>query len=141
VCVIAGPPHVWGAVPSSQTFRLGDTVKLDCPIRANPPPILEWLKDGDSIKPGWERYKPTNHGLRIKGVLLDDTGYFTCKGVNGFGSEQVTFHVQIIGKLSSGLGPWRPLPPNPRAALYCNPINISAVVDVWRIPDISFSFI
>ena len=44
VCVIAGPPHVWGAVPSSQTFRLGDTVKLDCPIRANPPPILEWLK-------------------------------------------------------------------------------------------------
>jgi len=93
---VKGPPHVWGAVPSGQTFRLGDTVKLDCPIRANPSPILEWSKDGDSIKPGWERYKPTNHGLRIKGVLLDDTGFFTCKGVNGFGSEQVTFHVQII---------------------------------------------
>jgi len=93
---IKGPPLVWGAVPSRQTFRLGDTIKLDCPIRANPAPILEWSKDGDSIKAGWERYKPTNHGLRIRQVLLDDSGLFTCRAVNGFGSQQVTYEVLIV---------------------------------------------
>ena len=39
-----GPPHVAGPVAPKQTFRLGETVKLDCPIRGVPAPILEWLK-------------------------------------------------------------------------------------------------
>ena len=41
---LAGPPHVSGPVAPRQTFRLGENVKLDCPIRAIPAPILEWSK-------------------------------------------------------------------------------------------------
>jgi hypothetical protein len=39
-----GPPHISGSVTSKQTFRLGETVKLDCPIRGTPTPIVEWYK-------------------------------------------------------------------------------------------------
>lgn len=128
-----------------QTFRLGETIKLDCPIRGTPTPIVEWykvnisyalhfqlgipssrapffltLQDGDSVTAGWERFKSTSHGLRIKEVILDDSGEYTCKGnflkiicplpttanvvvfsgVNGFGSEQVTFEIVIVGKVT-----------------------------------------
>ncbi|EFX73925.1 hypothetical protein DAPPUDRAFT_57798, partial [Daphnia pulex] len=92
----SGPPHISGSVTSKQTFRLGETVKLDCPIRGTPTPIVEWYKDGDSVTAGWERFKSTSHGLRIKEVILDDSGEYTCKGVNGFGSEQVTFEIVIV---------------------------------------------
>ncbi|XP_046642813.1 fibroblast growth factor receptor-like 1 isoform X1 [Daphnia pulicaria] len=93
---LKGPPHISGSVTSKQTFRLGETVKLDCPIRGTPTPIVEWYKDGDSVTAGWERFKSTSHGLRIKEVILDDSGEYTCKGVNGFGSEQVTFEIVIV---------------------------------------------
>ena len=54
-------------------------------------------QDGDSVTPGWERFKTTAHGLRIKEATVDDSGTYTCKGVNGFGSEQITFDVIIVG--------------------------------------------
>lgn len=37
-------------------------------------------QDGDSVTAGWERFKSTSHGLRIKEVILDDSGEYTCKG-------------------------------------------------------------
>ncbi|KAK4026363.1 hypothetical protein OUZ56_015366 [Daphnia magna] len=93
---LKGPPHISGSLAPRQTFRLGETVKLDCPIRGTPTPIVEWYKDGDSVTAGWERFKSTSHGLRIKEAILDDSGEYTCKGVNGFGSEQVTFEIVIV---------------------------------------------
>lgn len=39
-----GPPHISGSVTPRQTFRLGETIKLDCPIRGTPTPIVEWYK-------------------------------------------------------------------------------------------------
>ncbi|XP_057368193.1 fibroblast growth factor receptor-like 1 [Daphnia carinata] len=93
---LKGPPHISGSVTPKQTFRLGETIKLDCPIRGTPTPIVEWYKDGDSVTAGWERFKSTSHGLRIKEVIVDDSGVYTCKGVNGFGSEQVTFEIVIV---------------------------------------------
>lgn len=39
-----GPPHISGSVTARQTFRLGETIKLDCPIRGTPTPIVEWYK-------------------------------------------------------------------------------------------------
>jgi hypothetical protein len=29
--------------------RLGSDVKLNCPVSAFPPPIIEWFKDGEVI--------------------------------------------------------------------------------------------
>ena len=43
-CVFTGPPHISGSVTPRQTFRLGETIKLDCPIRGTPTPIVEWYK-------------------------------------------------------------------------------------------------
>lgn len=43
--------------------------------------ILPLAQDGDSVTAGWERFKSTSHGLRIKEVILDDSGEYTCKGI------------------------------------------------------------
>ena len=61
---------------------------------------VQW-QDGDSITAGWERFKTTNHGLRIKEALVDDSGTYTCKGVNGFGSEQISLEIVIVGTSSA----------------------------------------
>jgi hypothetical protein len=42
--------------------------------------IILFEQDGDSVTAGWERFKSTSHGLRIKEVILDDSGEYTCKG-------------------------------------------------------------
>ena len=72
-----------------------------CPITGNPLPIIEWSKNGETIDFTWSRYKTNAKKgfLKIlKPVDFDlDTGIFVCKGVNGFGTEQVRIHLIVAG--------------------------------------------
>ena len=75
-----------------------------CPISGNPQPIIEWSKDGETIDFTWSRYKtnPKKGFLKfLKPLDLKlDNGIFVCKGINGFGTEQVRIHLLIEGKSS-----------------------------------------
>ena len=79
-------------------------VKLLCPISGNPQPIIEWSKDGETIDFTWSRYKtnPKKGFLKfLKPLDLKlDNGVFVCKGINGFGTEQVRIHLLVQGKSS-----------------------------------------
>ena len=79
-------------------------VKLLCPISGNPQPIIEWSKDGETIDFTWSRYKtnPKKGFLKfLKPLDLKlDNGIFVCKGINGFGTEQVRMHLLVEGKSS-----------------------------------------
>ena len=50
-----GPPQVISPVTQRQIARVGDTVRLSCPVEADPTPLLQWSKDGESINRSWER--------------------------------------------------------------------------------------
>jgi len=58
---------------------------------------VTWLKDGDEINVGWERYKTVKHDtLVIRDVEMEDTGIFVCRATNGFGSVDVQHLVYVI---------------------------------------------
>ena len=78
--------------------RLGEDVKIQCPISGNPTPIIEWKKGGETIDYSFIRIRTKNKALKIKKSQDDDTGIYICKGVNGFGNVEVRVDLIIIGR-------------------------------------------
>lgn len=60
--------------------------------------MIEWSKNGETIDFMWERHRTKKKSLKIKKVNVDDTGVFTCKGINGFGSEEVRVELIVVGE-------------------------------------------
>ena len=95
----AGPPHT-DETELTKVGHIGDKIKLACPISGNPAPMFEWSKDGIPIDFRWERHFVSDrlHGkfLKIKHLNEDDTGIYTCKGINGFGSSEVRINLLVV---------------------------------------------
>ena len=77
--------------------RLGEDVKIQCPISGNPTPIIEWKKGGETIDYTFIRIRTKGRQLRIKKSQETDTGVYICKGVNGFGNVEVRVDLIVIG--------------------------------------------
>jgi len=102
-CVI-GPPHlVTSRYVRRHLIRPGERLRLPCPVRANPPALVTWYKDGGTIHLGWDRYRvrADDWTLSVRDVQLDDTGIFTCRATNGFGSIDITYLVYVSRKIDS----------------------------------------
>lgn len=58
-------------------------------------------QDGIRIAEHWERYRFLNKGntLSIQHLECEDEAIYTCKGINGFGVQQVNFQFTLLGKL------------------------------------------
>ncbi len=84
-------------------MRLGEDVKITCPILGNPTPIVEWKKGGETIDYSWIRIRTQKKSLKIRRAQEEDTGVYVCKGVNGFGNVEVKVDLIIIGELSDRL--------------------------------------
>ncbi|XP_065556342.1 fibroblast growth factor receptor-like 1 isoform X1 [Artemia franciscana] len=108
---IKGPPHIVSSYEKRQIFKYGDQIKLDCPVKGYPTPIINWKKDGESITIGWDRYRTSNQILRIKEASQEDSGLFECIGVNGFGSETVNFNVIVLDPKYGNVSPSEFIPP------------------------------
>lgn len=79
--------------------RLGSDARIPCPMAGHPAPMIDWAKGGESISPySWERFRTSKKSLKIANVHKEDSGEYTCKGTNGFGSEEVTINLVVIGK-------------------------------------------
>ncbi|XP_053406763.1 fibroblast growth factor receptor-like 1 isoform X2 [Mercenaria mercenaria] len=106
LCSAVGPPKQVGLYQARQVAKVGQGKKrFACPVQADPVPIVQWLKDGETITEMWEpRYRITKKegALRIKDIELDDAGLFVCKATNGFGSINVNFSLIVVDK-ESGL--------------------------------------
>lgn len=97
-----GPPRISDKVMHRQTVRLGRAIKLLCPVEADPPPLIMWMKDGRTIHSGWTRFRVYQHGMKIKDVESEDAGSYICKATNGFGSINVNYTLIVIDDSSSG---------------------------------------
>lgn len=94
--------------------RLGRTVRLQCPVEGDPPPLTMWTKDGRTIHGGWSRFRVLPQGLRVKEVEREDAGAYVCKATNGFGSLSVNYTLIVMGAWGRpGGGPARPPEPGP----------------------------
>ena len=98
VLIATGPPHlVTSRYVRRHLVRPGDRLRLPCPVRANPPALVTWYKDAGTIHLGWDRYRvrADDWTLSVRDVQLDDTGIFTCRATNGFGSIDITYLVFV----------------------------------------------
>ena len=46
----------------------------------------------------WMRYRKNKNVLKVRNANHDDTGIYTCKGINGFGSSEARIEVIIVGE-------------------------------------------
>uniref|UniRef100_A0AAY4DYZ9 Fibroblast growth factor receptor-like 1 n=1 Tax=Denticeps clupeoides TaxID=299321 RepID=A0AAY4DYZ9_9TELE len=92
----AGPPWVSQQVEERQTARLGRTVRLPCPVDADPAPLFLWVKDGRNVNRAYSRYRVLKTGLKIKEVEMEDAGVYICRVTNGFGSVALNYTLIVI---------------------------------------------
>merc|ERR1719188_603486 len=78
---IKGPPRAEKS-EVRHVVKLGDTVKIRCPIQGFPPPMVHWTINDNTITYAWSRFKINRKSLKIKGVEEQDKGVYICKGIN-----------------------------------------------------------
>lgn len=59
--------------------------------------FLLLLQDGEPITAAWSRFRVNSKALRIRSVLVKDSGIYECKGVNGFGSIIARTRLVVAG--------------------------------------------
>ena len=77
-----------------------DPLELLCPVTHTPDLSIQWSKNNEDIDPMW-----SSSNLVIKRLLLKiqharvaDAGLYKCNVVNGFGSVQSQFRVNVNGR-------------------------------------------
>ena len=76
--------------------KVGDDVKLPCPIQGYPTPMVTWTRNGEVINYGWTRFRTNKRHMKIKGVVKEDTGVYFCKAINGFGNVEIKVELIVI---------------------------------------------
>ncbi|KAK7008890.1 fibroblast growth factor receptor-like 1, partial [Biomphalaria glabrata] len=96
-CSANSPPSLSGKVMQRVPVRIGKNIKQPCNAQSDMPELTQWKKDGQSINPGWDRFKISQDGeLRIRDVEKSDAGLYTCIATNGFGSVNVNYTIIVI---------------------------------------------
>lgn len=106
-----GPPRMADKVVPRQVARLGRTLRLQCPVEGDPPPLTMWTKDGRTIHGGWSRFRVLPQGLKVKEVEREDAGAYVCKATNGFGSLSVNYTLIVMDDTSPSRGSLGPASP------------------------------
>jgi len=92
---IRGPPRA-DKSEIRHVAKIGDNIKLKCPIHGYPAPMVSWEKDKDTITFAWSRFKTNKKSLKIKSVVKEDMGVYMCKGINGFGKVETRIELVVI---------------------------------------------
>ena len=92
---VRGPPRA-DKSEVRHVAKVGDSLKIKCPIQGYPQPIISWQKDQDDISYAWSRYRTTRRTLKIKSVIKEDQGIYVCKGINGFGKAETRIELVVI---------------------------------------------
>lgn len=82
--------------PQNRRSSEKEEIEMVCSIRGKPTPVIQWLKNGDVIRPNDYMQIVNGHNLRIVGLINSDAGMFQCMGSNPAGSVQAAARLQII---------------------------------------------
>ena len=76
--------------------KVGDEVKIVCPVHGHPAPLVTWSRGGEVVDFTWTRFRVNKRQMKIKGVVKADTGSYTCKAINGFGKVEIRVQLVVI---------------------------------------------
>ncbi|NXK97014.1 HMCN1 protein, partial [Formicarius rufipectus] len=79
------PPVFKGDSHSSRVEPLGGNAMLNCEVRGDPPPTIQWSKKGVGVQISNRIQQLVNGSLAIYGTVNDDAGDYTCVATNEAG--------------------------------------------------------
>ena len=86
------PPHLNPEL-KNLSVPLNSTFETYCFKRGDPPPSVNWTKDGKALG--------NNNTLVIKRVTFDDGGFYECAAENLVGKVNISFWIDVTGKSTS----------------------------------------
>uniref|UniRef100_A0A8B9PGC6 Ig-like domain-containing protein n=1 Tax=Apteryx owenii TaxID=8824 RepID=A0A8B9PGC6_APTOW len=92
---------------SDQSVLEGQDVSMSVRVRGEPKPIIYWLRNRQPVKYGRRHHAEEAEGARglfalhILAAERTDTGFYTCKAVNEYGTKQCEAKLEVRGKASS----------------------------------------
>ncbi|WKY14387.1 hypothetical protein Q1695_000159 [Nippostrongylus brasiliensis] len=114
----------------------GKVSVLNCPVSGSPPPVITWLRDGQTLSPS-PRFVFVDEGkqLQISNTQTSDKARYTCIATNAVGSDDLETILEVIsvpsilGKKHEKLD----VIENSREDLLCEWDNTESPVDVeWQ---------
>ncbi|XP_022912718.1 fasciclin-2-like isoform X2 [Onthophagus taurus] len=94
----------WLDAPEYQYPIISNDYKVRCRVQANPAPIVDWVKNGLTLKSN-DKYIVENDGLLIKNVKESDDGIYTCRAVvlesGSYDQKNIRVEVQIPPTIES----------------------------------------
>lgn len=94
------PPKIDRSTLKDITVKGGQNIKVDVKISGEPPPVKSWFQDKarlenkNNVNIELEDYKTK---LTIIPASRVNTGTYTIKAENDYGTDTATFHVTVIG--------------------------------------------
>nr|XP_051676343.1 hemicentin-1 isoform X2 [Oryctolagus cuniculus] len=79
------PPVFKGDYPSNWIEPLGGNAVLDCEVRGDPVPTIQWSRKGVDIESSHRIRQLGNGSLAIYGTVNEDAGDYTCVATNAAG--------------------------------------------------------
>ena len=106
------PPRVVAGYRRRVQQQEGTTMRLECPVSAQPTALVSWYKNGREINIAWDRYRVVAVGrrdssglastrrrevsqLRVRNATAADSGFYVCTATNGFGTVRASFQVLV----------------------------------------------
>ncbi|KAM4626561.1 striated muscle preferentially expressed protein kinase-like [Discoglossus pictus] len=92
------PPSFQVAL-SNQSVLEGQEITLTVHVKGEPKPIINWLKNRQQVKSGTRYHIREGDGgvfsLHITGAEKRDSGYYTCKAINEYGTKQCEAKLEV----------------------------------------------
>uniref|UniRef100_A0A663MYY8 Ig-like domain-containing protein n=1 Tax=Athene cunicularia TaxID=194338 RepID=A0A663MYY8_ATHCN len=88
---------------SDQSVLEGQDVSMSVRVRGEPKPIIYWLRNRQPVKYGRRHHAEETEGARglftlhILAAERTDTGFYTCKAVNEYGTKQCEAKLEVRG--------------------------------------------
>ncbi|CAG7821710.1 unnamed protein product [Allacma fusca] len=130
--------------PEKSTVDLGKNVELNCFASGEPPPTIQWMKDGRLLRPGNTAGRIRFIGqtrIQVVGVQREDQGVYQCMARNDYESLQRSAQVWLGDSPPKFLYRFieQSLQPGPAISLKCsasgNPTpQISWLLDGFELP-------
>ncbi|XP_006864242.1 PREDICTED: brother of CDO [Chrysochloris asiatica] len=98
------PPEVTMEL-SQLLIPWGQSAKLSCEVRGNPPPSVLWLRNAIPLTPS-HRLRLSRRALRVVSVGPEDEGVYQCMAENEVGSAHAVVQLRTA-RPGTTLKPWR----------------------------------
>ncbi|XP_075173221.1 striated muscle preferentially expressed protein kinase isoform X3 [Anomaloglossus baeobatrachus] len=99
-------PPVFKMALSDQAVFEGQEIILRVQVDGEPKPMISWLKNKQQVKPGGKYHMAEEEGgvfsLHIAGSEKRDSGFYTCKAINEYGTKQCEAKVDVRASYGSG---------------------------------------